>query len=103
VPAEHAEPVVADVPVLLATGSVDASTPPAWAEELARRLPRVRHVVIEDLPHYPNSPSPVECHDRAIEGFLRDPRPVAVDASCATSMKPPPFRTAGGPDAHAPR
>lgn len=97
VPPDHAAPVTADVPVLLMTGSLDASTPPAWAEEVAGHLARARHVIIEDLPHFPDGLSHMECYDRIIDAFLRDPQPDKVDTSCLPSMKPPPFRTVAGP------
>jgi pimeloyl-ACP methyl ester carboxylesterase len=43
--------VIADVPVLLISGSLDLRTPPATAEEVLPGLTRGRHLVIEGAAH----------------------------------------------------
>ena len=46
VPENYGEPVRADVPVLLLSGTHDPVTPPRWGAEAARHLPRALHVVV---------------------------------------------------------
>lgn len=45
------EPVASDVPTLLVSGTLDASTPPAQAEAVRRTLARTGHLVVEEAGH----------------------------------------------------
>lgn len=85
-PDNYAEPVQADVPVLLLSGALDPVTSPKWGAEAARHLPRGTHVVAPGS-HGLGGP----CIDEIMRVFLDDPDS-PVDTSCVEALKPGPFR-----------
>ena len=74
---EFRAPIESDVPVLFISGSIDARTPPANAEEVLEGFPNGRHLVIEGAGHdddlFLSSPGIRE----AMLGFLRGEAPPA--------------------------
>ncbi|MEM9557585.1 MAG: alpha/beta hydrolase [Acidobacteriota bacterium] len=52
-PRREVAPVRSEVPILLVAGEYDPATPPAWAHEAARTLPRSRVVVVRAAGHIP--------------------------------------------------
>lgn len=95
VPAERLAPVRADVPALLVSGERDPVTPARWAEEVARHLPRSRHVVVPDAGHDVEGMAGTDCLVRlATETIVRGDAQ-AIDTSCVATMTRPPFTTAG--------
>jgi pimeloyl-ACP methyl ester carboxylesterase len=66
-PADFAEPVKSDVPVLLLSGALDPVTPPAYADEVAKTLPNSRHIVAGGLGHIVSSQG---CAPRLIATFV---------------------------------
>jgi pimeloyl-ACP methyl ester carboxylesterase len=89
------EPVRSDKPVLLLSGELDPVTPPAWAEEAKKTLPRSAHFVLPGIGH---GATAVGCVPRLIADFLEKPDPAALDGSCvARSKRPPFFVTFAGP------
>ena len=87
-PAGFGEPVRSDKPVLLLSGEVDPVTPPAWAEQAAKTLPNSRHFVVPGVGHGASS---VGCVPRLISEFLDSANPAALDGTCVTTQKRPPF------------
>lgn len=85
----------ADIPVLLISGHMDPVTPPEWADELARRLRRARHLVLPDGGHIPDGLSGLDtCLDPLIIAFLEHGDPDKLEASCIARMAAPPYATA---------
>jgi pimeloyl-ACP methyl ester carboxylesterase len=90
-PADAGAPVESAVPTLLLSGFMDPITPPSWGDEVARRLPNGRHVVIRHHAHVPDGLTHMECLDGMILGFLDKGEAASLDVSCADGMLPPPF------------
>jgi pimeloyl-ACP methyl ester carboxylesterase len=87
-PAGYAEPVRANVPVLLLSGALDPVTPPASAEAVKRHLPRAWHIVVPGAGH---NVSPLPCAGRLIARFYEAADGSGLDASCLTRRGRPPF------------
>ena len=94
-PAEIFEPVEADVPVLLLAGDRDYVTPPAWAHQVARTLPRARVLVMPYGGHYywdwGADSDAGDCFDQLTEQFWDDPDPDHLDTGCLENVEHPPF------------
>jgi pimeloyl-ACP methyl ester carboxylesterase len=82
--------VVSDAQSLLLSGNLDPVTPPSWAEEVQRHLPRSRHVVVPGAGHGTTS---LGCIPDLIADFLERLDPSALDASCLERLTRPPFFT----------
>lgn len=78
-PADFAEPVKTDVPVLLFSGKYDPVTPPKYAEMALPHLANGKHVVIEKGSHVPS----ITMCANAIESFIKAADSKEVDFSCA--------------------
>ena len=89
-PADAATPVRSDVPVLILSGGLDPVTPPANGAEVAKSLPKSRHIVAQGYGHIV---SPHACGPRLIAAFLDDPTFESLPASCVEhfekSRRPP--------------
>jgi pimeloyl-ACP methyl ester carboxylesterase len=94
VPADYAEPVSVDVPVLLLSGEYDPVTPPRWGEQAARHLPRSLHVVVPTT-HSFGSP----CIAQISRGFLDRGSVEGLDTSCVEHMSRPRFELPPRPEA----
>lgn len=82
------------IPALIISGYADPATPPRWGEEVARRLPNSRHVVIRHLAHLLDGLSNVaECLDPVLNEFFTRGTADGLDVGCTATMKPPPFIT----------
>jgi pimeloyl-ACP methyl ester carboxylesterase len=66
-PADFAEPVTSDKPVLLFSGGMDPVTPPAYGALVARTLSNSRHVIAQGYGHIV---SPKACGPRLIAAFV---------------------------------
>jgi pimeloyl-ACP methyl ester carboxylesterase len=86
-PEGYAEPVRSDVPVLLISGERDPVTPPRWGEQVARHLPRSRHVVFRRGTHSVRSP----CVRQVLAGFVARGTAEGLDTSCAEQAPPAAF------------
>ena len=96
VPADFHAPVVADRPVLLFSGEFDPVTPPRYGEDVARRLPSARHLVLRGQGH---SVLGIGCTPRLMAQFLERPEPARLDARCLDALGyVPPFAGAYGWD-----
>ena len=91
IPTGYDEPVVSDVPVLIISGDRDPVAPPRWAEEVARHMPRSRHVVLKHGAHLPDNLSNFECLDKLMMEFLDVGDAAHLDTSCVEQMLPPAF------------
>lgn len=76
------DPVRADVPALLISGAADPVTRPRWADGVAERLPRARHVVVPAAGHLPTFPG---CTDELALRFLEAGSARGLDTGCVRS------------------
>ena len=83
-------PVRSDVPVLILSGGLDPVTPPANGAEVAKTLPKSRHIVARGYGHIV---SPHACGPRLVAAFVDDPTFATLPASCVDhfekSVRPP--------------
>lgn len=82
-PSNFAEPVTADVPVLLFSGKYDPVTPPQYGEMALKSLPNAKHVVIENGSHVASLRM---CAD-TISQFLTNSNFEQLDVECAEQEK----------------
>jgi len=78
-PADFAQPVVSDTPVLLFSGAMDPVTPPAYGELVARTLANSRHIVANGYGHIV---SPSACGPRLIAAFVEEAGFGKLSQSC---------------------
>jgi pimeloyl-ACP methyl ester carboxylesterase len=97
-PEGYAEPVRSDVPVLLISGERDPVTPPRWGEQVARHLPRSRHVVFRRGTHSVRSP----CVRQVLAGFVARGTAEGLDTSCAEQTAPVAFALPAAPPSPPP-
>lgn len=90
-PARLYEPVRSDVPVLLLTGDLDNTTPPAYAERVAATLSQ-SHVI--RLPWRSHNDGDA-CVTGLIGSYLAAGDHRSLDTSCVTGTKPIGFRRPG--------
>lgn len=88
VDADFHEPVSADAPVLLLSGSADPVTPPRFGEMAAASLANARHIVAEGQGH---GLLAVGCVPRLLARFVDEADPAALDESCVHEQRPAPF------------
>jgi pimeloyl-ACP methyl ester carboxylesterase len=86
-PLEALEPVKVDVPTLLVSGYMDPVTPPRWAEDVARFLPRSVHIVIRHMSHSLDN----DCVDMLADSFFAHPTAHIEVHPCVTDLAPLPF------------
>jgi pimeloyl-ACP methyl ester carboxylesterase len=89
--AQFGTPRRIDAPSLLITGAWDPVTPPVWAEETARILPRSRRVVVPYGAHGPSG----ACVADLVTRFVRSANPRELDESCLARTPPPAFDVPG--------
>jgi len=78
-PADFAQPVVSDRPVLLFSGAMDPVTPPAYGALVARSLSNSRHIVANGYGHIV---SPNVCGPRLIASFVEEAGFATLSPSC---------------------
>lgn len=94
-PPDHLDPVRSNTAVLFISGRLDPVTPPAWVDDVAKYLPRSRHLVLHDGGHIIDGLSGVDtCLDPVMIQFLESADPAAIDPRCIFKMRAPPFSTA---------
>jgi len=93
IPAGFLDPVSSDAPVLIFSGNMDPVTPPKYGEEVARHLPKSRHVIVPEGSHDVDGLTDLGCIDRIALEFLEKGDAKDLDVSCVERMKPPPFAT----------
>ncbi len=87
-PADIAEPLTADLPVLLISGEFDPVTPPRYATEVASHLPNARALVAPGQGHIAQNRG---CMPKIIEQFIEEADPQAIEAECLEKLHPAPF------------
>ena len=93
VPANYGDPVSADVPVLLWSGTHDPVTPPRWGEEAARSLPRCIHLTVPAA-HGVGGACIAQIEREFLEsGTLKD-----LDTSCVEELSMAPLALPGDDD-----
>jgi pimeloyl-ACP methyl ester carboxylesterase len=81
-PANYGDPVSADVPVLLLSGTLDPVTPPRWGEEAARNLPNSLHLVAPGTHGVGGG-----CITSIMQQFLAQGTVDGLDTSCVETMR----------------
>ncbi len=90
-PADFAQPVVSDKPVLLFSGALDPVTPPANGDLVAKTLANSRHIVAGGFGHIV---SPNACGPRLIASFVDEAGFAKLADSCVAyfaQSRPPPL------------
>lgn len=82
---ESAEPVVSEVPILVANGSIDFITPLEWGEAAAEHLPNAQLVTIPMYDHGATAKS--ECGQDIVRYFFTYPEQ-KVSTACIEDLKP---------------
>ena len=88
--AEFHEPVTADAPVLLLTGTRDPVTPPSYAEQAAAHFPNSLVLTGTGLGH---SVITNYCLREVAGQFLESGSIEGLDTECVARIKPTPFFT----------
>jgi pimeloyl-ACP methyl ester carboxylesterase len=89
-PKDYTAPFKSDVPVLLISGNLDPVTPPKWGVEAQKFFPNSLHVIAPG-----GHVSDNQCLERVEQDFIASANPKALDASCITNEKLPPFALPG--------
>jgi pimeloyl-ACP methyl ester carboxylesterase len=87
-PADFGAPLSGAVPVLLLAGELDPVTPPRYATQIARTLPRARVLQVAGQGHGLVS---VGCMPRILDDFLRRLDARSLDAHCLEQLGATPF------------
>ena len=82
------EPLAGDVPTLLMSGELDPVTPPRYADEVAKSLPRSRHLVGKGQGHILLSRG---CTPRLAAEFVETLDPAGLDTACLEVLGASPF------------
>ncbi len=83
------DPVRSDVPVLILSGDYDPATPPYIAERVVPYLPASRHIILKNGTHGTES----ACVDGLVSAFVDAASTKALDVTCASEGRLPPFMT----------
>ncbi len=86
IPDSYGDPVRADVPVLVLSGTLDPVTGPSWGEEAARHLPNSLHLVIAGA-HGVRGP----CTRSIMRSFVDAGTLEGLDTLCVENVTLPPF------------
>ncbi|MEO8755412.1 MAG: alpha/beta fold hydrolase [Casimicrobiaceae bacterium] len=90
-PADFADAVKSDRPVLLLSGGMDPVTPPAYGTEVLKGFPNGRHII---APGYGHIVSANACGPRLLAAFVDDAGFARLPATCVTYFEksvPPPL------------
>jgi pimeloyl-ACP methyl ester carboxylesterase len=82
-------------PVLMMVGEADPATPVHWAEAAMRTAADGRLVVVPQGGHVLTGLHGMECIERLQARFLARPEPDALDVSCLSQVRRPPFVVKG--------
>jgi pimeloyl-ACP methyl ester carboxylesterase len=87
VPRTFFDPVRSSVPVLMLSGELDPATPPDFAAEAARTLPKSHRVILRKTAHAYSS----SCVASLVGEFIATGSAVNLSTSCANHIERPPF------------
>lgn len=73
------KPLTGEVPVLILSGEFDPVTPPRYGDEVARSLPRGRHLIVRGQGH---NVLPVGCMPKLFARFVADADAKGLDVKC---------------------
>lgn len=82
------QPLVASIPTLLLSGTLDPVTPPGDADRVARTLSNSKHLIIKGAGH---GQLGIPCMDRVLADFFSTVDPKKLDTSCLDRRMQPPF------------
>ncbi len=88
IPADFHEPMSGDTPTLILSGEFDPVTPPRYGDQVARNLPRGRHLVVPGQGH---SVMGRGCGPKLLSEFIKTADAKALDADCLQEQTPAPF------------
>lgn len=81
-------PLAVSIPTLIISGELDPATPARFGDEVARTLPRSRHIVI---PFGSHSGDTGGCQEKVFAEFMREGSVARLDRACFNALKPPSF------------
>jgi pimeloyl-ACP methyl ester carboxylesterase len=87
-PASFRAPVESVAPTLLLSGEADPVTPPRWAAEAARTLPRSRQLTLAGQGHGTLGRG---CMPQVVDRFLEAGSADGLDVACLERVRPQPF------------
>jgi pimeloyl-ACP methyl ester carboxylesterase len=86
-PNDFHAPLRSDRPVLILSGARDPVTPPRYGDQIMQGLSDARHLVLKGQGHAVLGRG---CVPKLVEGFIADPDPKRLDASCLDRLGPTP-------------
>jgi pimeloyl-ACP methyl ester carboxylesterase len=89
VPDWHGKPVVASVPVLILSGTLDPVTPPANGDEIARTLSNSLHIRVPHGGHSPAGLAGTDCLSALKRDFIHRARTDGLDTGCVGRIARP--------------
>jgi pimeloyl-ACP methyl ester carboxylesterase len=84
---DYAEPVRADVPVLILTGEWDPVTPPSNGDRVAKTLPNSLHIVVPHGAHGLGGLENIDCILRITAEFVEHGTTKGLDTSCVKTIR----------------
>jgi len=87
IPKDHKAPTKASAPVLIITGELDPTTPPANGDAVARYLPNSIHVVVPHGAHDLNDLEGIDCLERLQTEFVERGTAKGLDTACVKNIK----------------
>lgn len=84
---DYAQPVRADLPVLILTGEWDPVTPPANGETVAKTLPNSFHVIVPSGAHGLHGLQGMDCVDQIMIQFIQSGTMKGIDTACVKSVR----------------
>ena len=89
IPRSYIDPVKSNIPVLMISGELDASTPPWLGKEALKTLPNGRQIGIRYYGHQVDSP----CIWKVMADFIAKGSAKDLDTTCTTEIRRAPFAT----------
>lgn len=83
----YADPVRADVPVLILTGEWDPVTPPSNGEQVSKALTNSLHIVVPHGAHGLDGLEGADCIDRIIMEFVERGTTKGIDMACVKGIR----------------
>jgi pimeloyl-ACP methyl ester carboxylesterase len=87
-PKDYHQPVRSHAPVLLFSGALDPMTPAHYGSQVARTLPKARHLVMEGVAHSPFPP----CAIGIMTQLIITGSTSVLETSCTAELRRPPFK-----------
>lgn len=94
IPDNFFDPVTANIPTLILSGSYDPVTPTSMAKEIGSHLPLSKLVIIPEMSHMFDGLSNIECFDDLCVKFIDNPTGNNLNIDCISTMKPGDYKVA---------